>query len=66
MACARAASVHVDGASAVISANKTSRGVYVHESPAFELLLLLIRPKQYSWKRKMAMLSTCSFYIPQT
>ena len=66
VACARATGAHVDVASAVISAKKTSRRVYVHESPAFELLLLLIRPKQRSWKRKTAMLSACSCASPQT
>ena len=45
VACARAAGAHVEGASAMISANKTSPGVNVHEHPAFELKLLLIRPK---------------------
>jgi len=42
----------------MISANKTFRGVHVHEHFAFEQMLVLIRPKEWSWKRKKAMLST--------
>jgi len=45
VACTRAAGAHVEGASAMSSANKTSPGVNVHKHPAFELKLLLIRPK---------------------